>query len=275
MKILVPSNMTKSSQVAADFALSFFGNGASYLLLNSFPFAYRSGFYDSINNYTPEHDEIPLEKLKRERKRLIQKFGESEIDIKALYGNPVEDIQKVAQQEKVDLIVVGFSNFKKWKDGLSYRNQHAVMDLPYPIVLVPENHQYEATKKLYYVTDFSNNIESESTQLIRGIAQLSEAEITLYCFEKTPDDHSIEKWMLDKYLGGLEHTFKLIPNLQSGLSSLMEELKKEENAFIVFDFKTDQNALFENIESNVNNQLYVKPLLLMPKRYKNSLSRGA
>ncbi len=275
MKILVPSNMTKSSQVAADFALSFFGNGASYLLLNSFPFAYRSGFYDSINNYTPEHDEIPLEKLKRERKRLIQKFGESEIDIKALYGNPVEDIQKVAQQEKVDLIVVGFSNFKKWKDGLSYRNQHAVMDLPYPIVLVPENHQYEATKKLYYVTDFSNNIESESTQLIRGIAQLSEAEIMLYCFEKTPNDHSIEKWMLDKYLGGLEHTFKLIPNLQSGLSSLMEELKKEENAFIVFDFKTDQNALFENIESNVNNQLYVKPLLLMPKRYKNSLSRGA
>lgn len=267
--------MTKSSQVAADFALSFFGNGASYLLLNSFPFAYRSGFYDSINNYTPEHDEIPLEKLKRERKRLIQKFGESEIDIKALYGNPVEDIQKVAQQEKVDLIVVGFSNFKKWKDGLSYRNQHAVMDLPYPIVLVPENHQYEATKKLYYVTDFSNNIESESTQLIRGIAQLSEAEIMLYCFEKTPNDHSIEKWMLDKYLGGLEHTFKLIPNLQSGLSSLMEELKKEENAFIVFDFKTDQNALFENIESNVNNQLYVKPLLLMPKRYKNSLSRGA
>ncbi len=275
MKILVPSNMTKSSQVAADFALSFFGNGASYLLLNSFPFAYRSGFYDSINNFTPEHDEIPLEKLKRERKRLIQAFGESEIDIKAMYGDPVEDIQKVAQQEQVDLIVVGFSNFKKWKDGLSYRNQHAVMDLPFPIVLVPENHHYQATKKLYYVTDFSNNIESESAQLIRGIAQLSEAEITLYCFEKTPDDHSIEKWMLDKYLGGLEHTFKLIPNLETGLSNLTEELKKEENAFIVFDFKTDQNALFENIESNVNNQLYVKPLLLMPKRYKNSLSRGA
>lgn len=275
MKILVPSNMTKSSQVAADFALSFFGNGASYLLLNSFPFAYRSGFYDSINNFTPEHDEIPLEKLKRERKRLIQAFGESEIDIKAMYGDPVEDIQKVAQQEQVDLIVVGFSNFKKWKDGLSYRNQHAVMDLPFPIVLVPENHHYQATKKLYYVTDFSNNIESESAQLIRGIAQLSEAEITLYCFEKTPDDHSIEKWMLDKYLGGLEHTFKLIPNLETGLSNLIEELKKEENAFIVFDFKTDQNALFDNIESNVNNQLYVKPLLLMPKRYKNSLSRGA
>lgn len=275
MKILVPSNMTKSSQVAADFAVSFFGNGASYLLLNSFPFAYRSGFYDSISNYTPEHDEIPLEKLKRERKRLNQTFGESEIEVKAMYGDPVEDIHKVAQEEKIDLIVVGYANFKKWKDGLSYRNQHVVMDLPYPIVLVPENHNYEATKKLYYVTDFSNDTESESAQLIRGIAQLSEAEITLYCFERTPDDHSIEKWMLDKYLGGLEHTFKMIPNFETGLHNLIEELKKEENAFIVFDFKTDQNVLFETIEKNVDNQLHVKPLLLMPKRYQTTLSRGA
>ena len=276
MNILLPTNLTKSSQVAADFAMSYFGHRASYCLLNSFPFIYRSGFYDSFNNYTPEHDEIPLEKLKRERKRLTDQHGTQAISLKALYGDPVKDIFRTAEEEDIDLIVLGNGNFLKWKDGFKYRDQYSLGDLPYPILVVPENYQHDSTKSLYYITDFSNTAISESMMLIRFIARFSKATIKLFCFENEDDDKGLDKWMVDKHLAGLDHSFEIIQNIDGGLKKLIDELKqRKDNSLVIFDFKKNNNPIFDAIENQVKDRSFVKPLLLMPKGFEENFLRGA
>ncbi|MFT4661509.1 MAG: hypothetical protein ACI8XB_001786 [Patiriisocius sp.] len=275
MKILIPTNLSKSSLSATHLALSYFGHRATYCLLNSFPLVYRSGFYDSFNNYSPQHGGIPMERLKRERKKLLEKYGDQIITLKALYGDPVKDIFQTAEEEKIDLIVLGYSSFLKWNDGFSYRDQHALHDLPYPILLVPENYVHSNTKSIYYVTDFSNTVISESMLMIRYIARFSKATIKLYCFENIDDDNGIDKWMVDKYLEGLTHTFEIIQNLEGGLSKLVEELSTDDNSLVIFDFQQSDNPMFNTIEKHVCEQSFVKPLLLMPKSFEDNYLRGA
>lgn len=267
MKILIPTNLSKSSKSATDFAMSYFGHRATYCLLNSFPLVYRSGFYDSFNNYSPEYDGVPMEKLKRERKKLLAKYGDQIITLKALYGDPVKDIFQTAEEEKIDLIVLGYSSFLKWNDGFSYRDQHALHDLPFPILLVPENYTHSNTKSIYYVTDFSNTTTSESIHLIRYIARNSKAKIKLYCFENNDEDNGIEKWMVDKHLDGLDHTFEIIQTIEGGVNKLVDELRKKDNSLVIFDFQQSNNPMFNAIEQHVSEQSFVKPLLLMPKGF--------
>ncbi len=81
--------------------------------------------------------------------------------------------------------------------------------------------------------------------------------------------------MLDKSLDGLDRSFKVIPNVKTGLINLLKELSKKENARVVFDFENDENALIETIEHCMNKQRNVKPLLLMPKVIEKNLLRGA
>ncbi|MFT5777570.1 MAG: hypothetical protein ACI837_000506 [Crocinitomicaceae bacterium] len=274
MKILIPTNLSKSSQSATHFALSYFGHRAAYCLLNSFPLVYRSGFYDSFNKYSPQHDGIPLEKLKRERKQLLEKYGDQIITLKALYGDPVKDIFQTAEEEKIDLIVLGYGSFLKWNDGFSYRDQHALHDLPYPILLVPENYTHSNSKSIYYVTDFSNAIISESMLLIRYIARFSKATIKLYCFENNDVDNGLDKWTIDKHLDGIDHTFEIIQSVEGGLNKFVEELRKEDHSLVIFDFQQSDNPMFNTIERHVSEQSFVKPLLLMPKNFEENCLQG-
>ena len=270
MKILIPTNLSKSSKSATDFAMSYFGNRATYCLLNSFPLVYRSGFYDSFNNYSPQYDGVPMEKLKRERKKILAEYGDQNITLKALYGDPVKDIFQTAEEEKIDLIVLGYSSFLKWNDGFCYRDEHALHDLPFPILLVPENYTHSNAKSIHYVTDFSNKVISESMLLIHYIARFSKATIKLYCFENDDEDNGIEKWTVDKHLDGLDHTFEIIQSVEGGIKNLVKELGKEDNSLVVFDFQQSNNSMFDAIEKHVREQSFVKPLLLMPKGFEEN-----
>lgn len=275
MKILIPTNLSKASQDAADFALSYFGYRASYCLLNSYPLMYRSGFYDSLTQYTPEHDDVPMEQLKRERKRLVQKFGDRDIHLKAFYGDPVADIFKTAEEENAYLVVLGYASFKKWNDAFKYRKDHALQDLPYPILLVPENHTQKTTKTVYYITDFSNSAISDSMSILRDIARFSRATIKLFCFEGINEERGLEKWMIDKYLGEIEHTFEFIRDKKDGLDKLNKELQTKEHALVIIDNQSHTNTLMSSLEKFVNQQAVLKPMLLMPNSFEDKSLRGA
>lgn len=275
MKILLPTNLSKSSQIAADFIVSFFGQRATYCLLNSYPFNYRSGFYDSFNNYKPENADVKMEQLKRESKRLQSKYGAQAISTKALYGDPVKDIFHTAEKEKINLIVVGYENFQNWNDGFKYRDNYSLGESPYPILLVPANYKPSMAKSIHYITDFSNTAISESMILIRFIARFSKASIKLYCFQNKEQDNRLDKWMIDKHLDGLEYSFQIIQSVDGGLEKLMTELKKKDNSLVIFDFKKNASMVFDVVQTEVKNNSFVKPLLLMPRGFEENLLRGA
>ncbi|MFT6982130.1 MAG: hypothetical protein ACJAUD_000897 [Crocinitomicaceae bacterium] len=135
---------------------------------------------------------------------------------------------------------------------------------------MPENYTHSRAKSINYVTDFSNKVLSESMLLIHYIARFSKATIKLYCFENNNEDNGLEKWMADKHLDGLDHTFEIIQSVEEGIKKLVKELRKEDNSLVVFDFQQSNNSMFDAIEKHVREQSFVKPLLLMPKSFEEN-----
>ncbi|MCR9172056.1 MAG: universal stress protein [bacterium] len=270
-KILLPTNLSQSACDAADFIVSFLGRNAEYELLNSFPLVYRSGFYNSFQNYTPDYDEIPLEKLKRERNRLIKKFGNQSIEIKAMYGDPVRDLIKTAENS-ADLVVMGEEQFSGWSYQKVSKVETAMVHLEIPLIFVPNMDAFERVDRVVLIQDSTSKYRSESMELLRQLCDVSGAQFQVVYV----DDESTCEEVILKTKWSLEDTTEEITIVKNRLD-LNELLADTLNphTIIVSNIEFNDSRLAESIQKLFEDKAIVQTKLLMPKKSNENFLRGA
>lgn len=258
-RILLPTNLSQSACDAADFIVSFLGRNAQYELLNSFPLVYRSGFYDSFQNYTPDYDEIPLEKLKRERNRLIKKFGNQAIEIKAMYGDPVRDLIKAAENS-ADLVIMGEEQFSGWSYQKISKVKTAMVHLEIPLIFVPAMDSFEKVDRVIFIQEATSKHRVESVELLRQLCHISGAELQVIM---TNDESAA----LD-----IKET-----NTVTSKNELNELLKDtlDASSIIVSNIEFGDSLFTDSVQQLFGDKAIVQTKLLMPKKSSENFLRGA
>ncbi|XOV69184.1 MAG: universal stress protein [Fluviicola sp.] len=270
-KILLPTNLSQSACDAADFIVSFLGRNAEYELLNSFPLVYRSGFYDSFQNYTPDYDEIPMEKLKRERNRLIKKFGNQSIDIKAMYGDPVQDLIKTAENS-ADLVVMGEEQFSSWSHQKISKVETAMVHLEIPLIFVPAMESFEKVHRVIFIQDATSKHRVESMELLRQLCSVSKAsfEVIVVEDESTQDETN---WMSKFTIEDTSKEIQIVKN-RVELSELLADTL-DAYSIIVSNVEFDDSRLAESIQKLFEDKAIIQTKLLMPRKSSENFLRGA
>lgn len=257
MKVIIPTNFSKSAQNIVDFICKTFGSDATYLLLNSFQMNYKSSINNSIHGFASNKDEVYERKMKMEELRLKEKFAYPNIRIESAYGDVIDSLWKLAKKEDAHLVVMNYSSFSLWKQ--EFENRWDV-----PLVFVPDHLEVASSQAIYYITDFSNTVDAHGLALVKKLALNSQSHIRLFCLEEQTSDKDIEKWSMDQELLDVEHDFEYVPNWQEGTKKIMQELETSLVRLFVIDFKKLNNDFFQGIERKIKRKTLVKPMLILP-----------
>lgn len=176
MKILIPTDYSVLARQAAEYAVSLSANlDAEFVLLHCDNVPRPS--YSFVNKL----DDILREEAIKTGNEIIESIKTSTgIDAKMscdfTFGDPIEVLDKYAEQHDIDLIVMGTKGETVVKNRIFGSVAAGVLEhVSCPTLFVPTNAESNLPKNIAFATDLTN-IEEEIDELI-AFAQLFDATI--------------------------------------------------------------------------------------------------
>lgn len=208
MKILIPTDFSKLSNVAVQYAIGMAKQlDAEIILLhvvyiNSPPQAFAefklSQIIDKMTDNAMEDFETLTKEIKKETGKKLK------LSYEILKGFPVQDvIESFAQNNNIDLIIMGTKGASGLKKLLIGSNATAVISKSkFPVIVVPEHACFNNIHHIVYATDM-HSVGKELESLLR-FAQLFNSSIHLLHIvspdsKKKPDERKLMEKLLNKY----------------------------------------------------------------------------
>lgn len=208
MKILVPSDFSKSSNNAALYAAKFAKKvNAEIIVFNVVHFEHPpmvqvSGFIEH------KIEDIRVSNASQECVLLVNELKSKvkgvQISFKVVPGFPIEDvIENYATTNKIDLIIMGTKGASGLAKVLFGSNAVAVINKSsIPVITVPESSRFNNVKLIVYASDL-HKMRSEIQKII-PLAKLFDASIDILHVlppesKKKIDTVSVEKGLIEKY----------------------------------------------------------------------------
>jgi nucleotide-binding universal stress UspA family protein len=168
-----------------------------------------------IGNYEHVVDESHLQMQALVRK-MTGDFGDTPFisyEIKA--GSPVYEIAAIAEKENPLMVVLGtrgLGNLERFLLGSVTLS--LLKESPVPILVVPENIQYQKVRKIGFATDLLHVVEETPDKLIAKFTDMLEAELHIIHndanFHEYDPSFAEEGLMLDTMFAGQKHAFHFI-----------------------------------------------------------------
>lgn len=184
-------------------------------------------------------------------------------------GFPVDSIEEVVKERKIDLVVMGIKGTSMINEVLvgSFTTD-LINKATFPVLVVPIEARFRVIKHIVFATDCHEIHNYESLHLLKEISQHFGARInTIYI--KQDDENSVEKeavrCRLDEYFEGLHYTFHeaLDDDLVNALNEFI--LKTESEIAVTIPRR---HSFFQSIFSGSNTKELAfhthVPLLALP-----------
>jgi nucleotide-binding universal stress UspA family protein len=179
--ILLPTDFSDNSLKAIEFAAMLAKQNQSRLLLFH-AFSEYTSF--SMSPYSVEQD-IPKEDMTEEALQkiaanLVSVHGESvPVNYRSRPGEAVEEIEKIAAEENVSLIVMGTKGTSDTVDSLMGSNTSSlVRKVKCPVLAVPANARFKGLRKVVFASGFEND-DTVPLQILQQLLQGFTPEITI------------------------------------------------------------------------------------------------
>lgn len=233
MKILVPTDFSKTADNALQYAIKFFNKpDNTFILYHSF-MPFESGFYSQKKS--EEENNLEECKLKNTLKKKTDNFSlkkvKTDIEIFVDRGIGESNILRYAKEQKIELIIMGTTGATGLKEKLVGSVTANVMSKSScPVIGIPEKYEPGILRKIA----FCSNYQLNDIGALKYLIQLSEnlqAEIHIWHFHKRatePDgekDLSLEyKTMIGKFFGNKKFSFHFpdTDNILDALDKLSE-----------------------------------------------------
>ncbi len=195
-KFLVPTDFSETAHNAFITALSTARHFNAEVILMSVYDQPHTG-QSVLRDISDQLEQSALQDLDQEVKRVKDDFADINISVKAVKGETIEMIHRVAEVDKVDLIVMGktgrsgFSNkvFGSIALGLIDKSDH-------PVMLVPQEWSYKDFTKICLASDFS---EVDYDQVLQPLVTFSKRlEVPVDIIHFTSDDEALHDILIDK-----------------------------------------------------------------------------
>lgn len=216
-KILVPTDYSKASLKAINFALELAKSNHGELIIHHaiFPFLMSEDYFEySII------DQVVSSKKEYHRKfvnRILKKIN-NEILIKdsCEIGLPSESILECAQKSKIDLIILGTSSPKDLnKIVIGSKTGSIIANSKYPIFLIPQNSKpIKHHLDIVFATDFIDIPKGKGKKILKGIIEYNGAQLDILHIIKSGEVPKLQEFenALKKAFYDVPHQFSYVSN---------------------------------------------------------------
>ena len=225
-KILLPTDFSKNSWNAIQYAMKLFENQAcEFYILNT----YTKEFFgkDSLNRLDPD-DAFN----KRSENRSKRELGEIMVRLMVENENPLhkfhvlsrseqflDAVKNVVEELKIETIVIGAKGMTDKREGKYGKNTLGIIETirNCPVLIIPKNVSFERPKEIVLATNFKTDFKASEVKYLAEIAKLSNASVQILSLSD-PGDLSLKqrknRMRLRKYLKGVNHSFNVLHNVE-------------------------------------------------------------
>ncbi len=190
------------------------------------------------------------------------------------FGILIEDAQKLIDENKIDLLVIGSRRSNSISRFLLGSKTHTLLDsVSCPVLLIPEALKYHGIKNITYATDLPLN-NRKALQYLGDFAKFFNATITVNYLTKNSfpvkkTDGEIKKSLNDQlgegYPAILYHTLKG-NQVVSGLVDMLSTSKVNILVMVHKKYKLMQGLLHASLSKKKADKSFV-PLLILPNYF--------
>jgi nucleotide-binding universal stress UspA family protein len=230
-KILVPTDFSKLSDNALNYAVKLAGlTGAELLLLHAYitPVLVEDPVLLTTEQYLQEEAQDKLEKLKQS----VEKSSpELTISYVAINGMPVDTITFYAKKKHVDLIVIGTQGAGYFREQiLGSTTSTLIRKTEIPLMVIDKQVKFRLLKTIVLAVDFS---ETDNRVVLKPLKQLAKIFKSHICILNIfTEAHVIptfgqisESFKLETSLKHTNHTFFEIehPDVVTGINEFVKK----------------------------------------------------
>ncbi|MDO8367581.1 MAG: universal stress protein [Saprospiraceae bacterium] len=275
MKILVPTDFSKTADKAFQYAIDCFNKSdTTYILYHSF-MPFESGFYSSQKSQ--EENNRAEDELGIRLKQKADKFAavNKNVDIKIYVDRGIEErsIINYARNIKAELIVMGTTGATGLKEKLIGSVTANIMSKSdCPVIGIPEKYKPRILKELAFCSNYQLR-DIGALKYLFNLTKKFKANIRIWHFHKMEDNADSEnklaadyKAMVRKIFGNKKITFQFshTDNIQNALDKLSARKDLDMIALITHRRKGFFNSLLDkSLTKKVAYHTKV-PLLVIP-----------
>ena len=256
--ILIPTDFSKNSWNAIEYALKFFENSCCnfYLLhVNTI-----NTLVVAETTYMPTQEVIEEAFIKPanvnlkeaiNRIKSISKNDKHKFFTLTDYNYFIDSIRKHVSEKKIDIIVMGTKGASGLKKLIVGSNTGDVLTRVHcSTLVVPENAKYVKLKEIAFPTDFSSFYSLELLKLILEILDQYQASINILHINKKGVtlnlDQQINKGYLEDYFANNNFNFHHLTNnnIESAIQSFVEKRKVNLITMVAKNLNYFQRILF-------------------------------
>ncbi|MCB9282867.1 MAG: universal stress protein [Lewinellaceae bacterium] len=225
--LLVPTDFSPNARHALEYAIAIANRmGCHIHLLHTYKLPSKAGMFISVDQYVMEDIRPDMHKWEEEVREKLD--GSASISSSILRDSPVHGILQTAEEESIDLIVMGTQGASGLKEVfLGSTTGSVLQQARVPLLAIPGGAQLRPVKTIVLAVD---DLDIPSPQVLEPLVRFAKsfgARIMVYHLEKEVDagiDPSV-----DLFLGGVEHSFHY-------------EMQQKELNDCINDFVNDQQA---------------------------------
>ena len=261
-KILLPTDFSDNAWSAAVYALNLFENyECTFYFLNAL----------SPQTPVPEYDSgkaIDVQKELAELKDMAIKANANanhQIETIASIYNLKKAVETAVTRFNIDLVVMGTKGATGTKEMFYGSNTVNVLSKikKCPVLVVPDEFDYEPPKHIAFPTDFSRSYSEKEMLYLKNLASLcgSKFRIVHVAVEKTlSKNQKKNQEELDRFLAEYEPSFHWLPNYTSKKNAITDFID-ETNVNILAMVNYEHSLLDKIIKEPVIKKIGFKPIV--------------
>ncbi|MBD0833597.1 universal stress protein [Aestuariibaculum sediminum] len=272
--ILLPTDFSDNAWNAVVYALKLFADEpTTFYILNSVTI--QSASYSSLSSKLIETMKEEGKKGLQELKKLTEscdKNANHEFKILQSTEDLLTSMRKLVKEKKIDLIIMGTKGASGAKEFFFGSNTVQIVNHIHdcPVLVIPENSDFNAIKQVAFPTDFNRTYSETELAPIKELADLFNAKIRVVHInveEKLSDKQESNLAELKKLLADYDHSFHWMPNYANKASEINDFIKELDiDALTMVNYKHSfiEDILKEPVIKRIGFHPTV-PFLVIPK----------
>lgn len=272
--ILLPTDFSENAWSAALYALKLYANKpCTFYFLHAWTFVNTGSRTYITPDYIDKLMVTSKEQLADLKERAINESTNSEHEFKTIFSTDslIDSIIFAIGKQKIDLLVMGTKGATGAKEFLLGSNSVSVINKVKlcPVLLVPDNYEFETPKQIAFPTDF-NRLYGEELLAIKKLAALHNSTINILHIngmDKLTDAQRNNFDILKEYLKNDPHIFYWKSDYVKKEQAIKDFI--EENAINILTMINYEHSFIENLtkEPVINKMGYHStiPFMVIPR----------
>ena len=267
-KILFPTDFSDNANKALQYAINiadFFGSELH--ILNAYEAKVTTGSFKTITTLMREESEKDMEKTIKAASALI--VGKTVLKPRIIKGRPVDVICHLAEQEKMDLIIMGTQGASGLKEIFLGSNASGVMSSTFiPILVIPKGAIYFPIKQIIFPVDGKKIANYELIKPMLDIAEKYKANIKILHMASAEMVDKLEKENLEFFFRNIPHSY-FTKVVTEGFNQVINEFTNDEKGDLLCMIRKKRGfleSIFHKSTTSKNVFNSPAPLLIMHER---------